>query len=214
MRISIPPSSRCPTLLATLSVEKGPRGSIHETEEMLRVGNSITGVGELVLDNNLIKLQPPKEGFCYFLSRLDYESLLRKQESSVRLWRILTVIFGVAACSTLLYILWKKFAHHRRSKKERSMLEEFNEQQRKRMRDRSEHRGEQCVSDHLFGVPEPRALMCVFRVWSCLCLPSVLRCLAKAKEMPNLQGSNRQGHTPVQQLMQKGIELSVNVKEK
>lgn len=136
-----------------------PKG-IHETEEMLRVGNSITGVGELVLDNNLIKLQPPKEGFCYFLSRLDYESLLRKQESSVRLWRILTVIFGVAACSTLLYILWKKFAHHRRSKKERSMLEEFNEQQRKRMRDLNIE--ESSVSQTTCSVCLSRERSCVF----------------------------------------------------
>uniref|UniRef100_A0A3Q3FW99 RING-type E3 ubiquitin transferase n=1 Tax=Labrus bergylta TaxID=56723 RepID=A0A3Q3FW99_9LABR len=76
-----------------------PKG-IHETEEMLRLGDSVTGVGELVLDNNLIKLQPPKQGFQYFLTRLDYESLLRKQGNSVRLWRILTLLFGVAACST------------------------------------------------------------------------------------------------------------------
>ncbi|XP_028266847.1 mitochondrial ubiquitin ligase activator of NFKB 1 [Parambassis ranga] len=111
-----------------------PKG-IHETEEMLRVGDSVTGVGELVLDNNLIKLQPPKQGFSYFLTRLDYESLLRRQGNSVRLWRILTVVFGVAACSTLFFILWRRYRHHRDSRRERSMLEEFKEQQRKRMRD-------------------------------------------------------------------------------
>ncbi|XP_056279282.1 mitochondrial ubiquitin ligase activator of NFKB 1 [Pseudoliparis swirei] len=111
-----------------------PKG-IHETEEMLRLGDSVTGVGELVLDNNLIKLQPPKQGFRYFLTRLDYESLLKKQGNSVRLWRILTVVFGVAACSTLLLILWKRYFHHRESKKERSMLEEFKEKQKKRMRE-------------------------------------------------------------------------------
>uniref|UniRef100_A0A3Q3G1J7 RING-type E3 ubiquitin transferase n=1 Tax=Labrus bergylta TaxID=56723 RepID=A0A3Q3G1J7_9LABR len=97
-----------------------PKG-IHETEEMLRLGDSVTGVGELVLDNNLIKLQPPKQGFQYFLTRLDYESLLRKQGNSVRLWRILTLLFGVAACSTLIFILWKRYVHHREGKKERSI---------------------------------------------------------------------------------------------
>lgn len=109
-----------------------PKG-IHETEEMLRLGESVTGVGELVLDNSLVKLQPPKQGFRYFLSRLDYESLLKKQESGVKLWRILTLVFGVAACSVILFILWKQYVHHRKSKKDRSMLEEFKEQQRKRM---------------------------------------------------------------------------------
>uniref|UniRef100_H3D4F1 RING-type E3 ubiquitin transferase n=1 Tax=Tetraodon nigroviridis TaxID=99883 RepID=H3D4F1_TETNG len=59
-----------------------PKG-IHETEEMLRVGDSLTGVGELVLDNHLIKLQPPKPGFCYFLTRMDYDGLLRRQSNSL-----------------------------------------------------------------------------------------------------------------------------------
>ncbi|XP_047467941.1 mitochondrial ubiquitin ligase activator of NFKB 1 [Mugil cephalus] len=117
-----------------------PKG-IHETEEMLRVGDNVTGVGELVLDNNLIKLQPPKQGFCYFLTRLDYESLLRRQSNSVRLWRILTVLFGVAACSALAFILWKRYAHNRQCKKEKSILEEFKEQQRKRMRELNRDEG-------------------------------------------------------------------------
>ncbi|XP_033825605.1 mitochondrial ubiquitin ligase activator of NFKB 1 [Periophthalmus magnuspinnatus] len=111
-----------------------PKG-IHEIEEMLRVGDSVTGVGELVLDNSLIKLQPPKEGYCYFLSRSDYDSLLRKQESSVRMWKIITIIFGVAACSTLVYILWKKVAHYRQKKRKRGLMEEFEEQQRQRIQD-------------------------------------------------------------------------------
>ncbi|CAN9515651.1 unnamed protein product [Ophioblennius macclurei] len=109
---------------------------IEETEEMLRLGDSVTGVGELVLDNNTIRLQPPKQqGFCYFLTRLDYESLLRKQEGNVRLWRVLTVLFGVAACSTLFYILWRSYMRHRKRKEERRILEEFKEQQKKRMRE-------------------------------------------------------------------------------
>ncbi|XP_026224820.1 mitochondrial ubiquitin ligase activator of NFKB 1b [Anabas testudineus] len=111
-----------------------PKG-IHETEEMLRLGDSVTGVGELVLDNNLIKLQPPKQGFHYFLTRLDYESLLRKQGNSVRLWRILTLVFGITAFSTLIFIVWKRYVQRRQKKKERSVLEEFKEQQKKRMRE-------------------------------------------------------------------------------
>lgn len=102
---------------------------------MLRLGDSVTGVGELVLDNNLIKLQPPKQGFHYFLTRLDYESLLRKQGNSVRLWRILTLVFGITAFSTLIFIVWKRYVQRRQKKKERSVLEEFKEQQKKRMRE-------------------------------------------------------------------------------
>ncbi|XP_030590673.1 mitochondrial ubiquitin ligase activator of NFKB 1 isoform X1 [Archocentrus centrarchus] len=136
-----------------------PKG-IHETEEMLRVGDSVTGVGELVLDNNLIKLQPPKQGFCYFLTRLDHESLLRKQGNSVRLWRILAVVFGMAACSTLIYILWKQYMHRKQSKKERSMLKEFKEQQRKRLRELNIEEGS--VSPTSCTVCLSRDRSCVF----------------------------------------------------
>uniref|UniRef100_A0A3Q3FXQ7 RING-type E3 ubiquitin transferase n=1 Tax=Labrus bergylta TaxID=56723 RepID=A0A3Q3FXQ7_9LABR len=136
-----------------------PKG-IHETEEMLRLGDSVTGVGELVLDNNLIKLQPPKQGFQYFLTRLDYESLLRKQGNSVRLWRILTLLFGVAACSTLIFILWKRYVHHREGKKERSMLEEFKEKQKKRMRELNIE--ESSVSPSSCTVCLSRERSCVF----------------------------------------------------
>ncbi|XP_070695821.1 mitochondrial ubiquitin ligase activator of NFKB 1 [Pempheris klunzingeri] len=136
-----------------------PKG-IHETEEMLRLGDSITGVGELVLDNNLIKIQPPKQGFRYFLTRMDYESLLRKQGNSVRLWRILTVVFGVAACSALVFILWKRYVHHRQTKKERGMLEEFKEQRRRRMRELSLE--ESSVSPTSCTVCLSRERSCVF----------------------------------------------------
>ncbi|KAJ8016920.1 hypothetical protein DPEC_G00012360 [Dallia pectoralis] len=111
-----------------------PKG-IHETEEMLRLGESVTGVGELVLDNNLVKLQPPKQGLRYFLSRLDYNSLLEKQQSGVRVWRVLTAVFGVVASSSLLYILWRQWVCHRQKRKEKNVLQEFKEQRRRRMRE-------------------------------------------------------------------------------
>lgn len=136
-----------------------PKG-IHETEEMLRVGDSVTGVGELVLDNNLIKLQPPKQGFCYFLTRLDYDGLLRKQSSSLRLWQVLTFLLGVAACSTLLFILWRRYQHHRRSRKERVMLEAFARQQKQRLRELN--MDESCLAPNICSICLSRQRACVF----------------------------------------------------
>ncbi|XP_056131151.1 mitochondrial ubiquitin ligase activator of NFKB 1 [Lampris incognitus] len=136
-----------------------PKG-IQETEEMLRLGESVTGVGELVLDNTMVKLQPPKQNFQYFLSRLDYESLLRKQENGVRIWRVLTVALGVAACSTLLFILWKWYLHFRQRRKEKSILEEFKEQQRKRMRELNVE--ESSISPSACTVCLSRERSCVF----------------------------------------------------
>ncbi|CAL8368147.1 unnamed protein product [Lota lota] len=137
-----------------------PKG-VHETEEMLRLGESVTGVGELVLDHNLVKLQPPKQGLPYFLSRLDHESLLSKQESGVRVWRALTVAFGAAACSLLLLLLWRRYEQHRRAREERSVLREFKEQQRRRMR-------EMDVDEE--AVPPGACTVCLSRERSCVFL--------------------------------------------
>ncbi|NXN83973.1 MUL1 ligase, partial [Bombycilla garrulus] len=105
-----------------------PKG-IQETEQMLKVGTALTGVGELVLDNATIKLQPPKQGMPYYLSSLDFESLLQKQESSVRFWKILTVVFGFATCAVLAFLLRKQYRHHRERQHLRQMQEEFRQAQ-------------------------------------------------------------------------------------
>ncbi|KAM6998929.1 mitochondrial ubiquitin ligase activator of NFKB 1 [Passerculus sandwichensis] len=105
-----------------------PKG-IQETEQMLKVGTALTGVGELVLDNATIKLQPPKQGMPYYLSSLDFESLLQKQESSVRFWKLLTVVFGFATCAVLFFLLRKQYRHHRERQHLRQMQEEFRQAQ-------------------------------------------------------------------------------------
>ncbi|XP_029434834.1 mitochondrial ubiquitin ligase activator of NFKB 1 [Rhinatrema bivittatum] len=101
-----------------------PKG-LQETEEMLKIGVAITGVGELILDNKTIKLQPPKSGMQYYLSSLDFDTLLQKQESRLRLWKILTVVFGMATCASLFFILRRKYRHHKEKQHLQRMQDEF-----------------------------------------------------------------------------------------
>lgn len=108
-----------------------PQG-VTEMEDMLRLGASITGVGELVLDGGVVRLQPPKQGLRYFLSSMDYDTLLESQKSSVRFWRVLTALMGLAAFATLAYVLWRRYTWHREKKKVREMMEELEEQRRRR----------------------------------------------------------------------------------
>lgn len=146
------------------------------------MGASVTGVGELVLDNNLIKLQPPKQGFCYFLSRLDYDSLLRKQSSSLRLWQILTFLLGAAACSTLLLVLWRRCERRRRSRRERVLLEEFARQQKERLQELNVD--ESRLSPNVCSICLSRERSCVFLECAHVCtcaqcadaLPAPQRC--------------------------------------
>lgn len=136
-----------------------PKG-IHETEEMLRVGESVTAVGELVLDNHVLKLQPPKQGFCYFLSRLDYDGLLRRQSGSLRVWWLLSLLLGGVACSTLLYVLWRRYERRRRRRKERRLLEEFARQQKERLHQLKVD--ECCLSPSVCSICLSRQRSCVF----------------------------------------------------
>ncbi|XP_065552555.1 mitochondrial ubiquitin ligase activator of NFKB 1 [Lathamus discolor] len=118
-----------------------PKG-IQETEQMLKVGTALTGVGELVLDNATIKLQPPKQGMPYYLSAMDFDSLLHRQESSVRFWKILTVVFGFATCAILFVILRKQYQHHRERQHLRQMQDEFRQAQERLMREMNVEGGE------------------------------------------------------------------------
>ncbi|OCT73456.1 mitochondrial ubiquitin ligase activator of nfkb 1 isoform X2 [Xenopus laevis] len=103
-----------------------PKG-VQETEEMLKIGATITGVGELVLDNKTIKLQPPKDGMLFYLSSMDYEGLLEKQEVQMRWWRILSIVFGVASCITLFFILRRKYRHYKEKQHLKNLQREFEE---------------------------------------------------------------------------------------
>ncbi|KAM6046171.1 mitochondrial ubiquitin ligase activator of NFKB 1 [Theristicus caerulescens] len=118
-----------------------PKG-IQETEQMLKVGTALTGVGELVLDNTVIKLQPPKQGMPYYLSAVDFDSLLQKQESNVRFWKILTVVFGFATCAILFFILRKQYRHHRERQHLKQMQDEFRQAQGRLMREMNVEGGE------------------------------------------------------------------------
>lgn len=108
-----------------------PQG-VTEMEEILRLGASITGVGELVLDGGVVRLQPPKQGLRYFLSSLNYDTLLESHKSSARFWKILTTLMGLAASATLVYVLWRRYVWHKEKKKGLELMEEFEEQRRRR----------------------------------------------------------------------------------
>ncbi|KAG2462340.1 MUL1A ligase, partial [Polypterus senegalus] len=80
---------------------------LEEKEEMLKVGSTLTGFGELVLDSNrVLRLRPPMDGNKYMLIISDYWSYLKQQESSVMLCKVLTAVFGMtAALSSLCFLI-------------------------------------------------------------------------------------------------------------
>ncbi|XP_028254261.1 mitochondrial ubiquitin ligase activator of nfkb 1-A-like [Parambassis ranga] len=73
-----------------------------ETEEMLRVGTRVTGVGQLTLDpDGTLNLRPPSDGTKYFLSMADYDTLRKQYSAATKAWKRFAVIFALAGAAAL-----------------------------------------------------------------------------------------------------------------
>lgn len=85
-----------------------------ELEEMLLEGTVLTGVGEIVLENNCVKLKPPTNNLSYFLTNLSKEALIRKLDVDVKLFRVFTIfsslvgVFLISWITKSLYASWKR----------------------------------------------------------------------------------------------------------
>uniref|UniRef100_A0A1A7XF52 RING-type E3 ubiquitin transferase n=2 Tax=Iconisemion striatum TaxID=60296 RepID=A0A1A7XF52_9TELE len=87
-------------VLQALSGEK-PDAMVEE-EEMLRVGSSLTGFGEVVLEGGQVaKLQAPKDGHQYILVSSDYRSFMDRHEASASMWKTLTAVTGITGAALL-----------------------------------------------------------------------------------------------------------------
>ncbi|XP_054840138.1 mitochondrial ubiquitin ligase activator of nfkb 1-A-like [Eublepharis macularius] len=111
-----------------LSGEK-PKGFL-ETEEMLLVGSSLTGIGELVLHpDGSLHLQPPTDGAGYFLRLGDWQTLLAELESASSFWKWATLLCGLAAVATLLHALCRAYRNHQLKQEKEEQRREFEELQ-------------------------------------------------------------------------------------
>ncbi|XP_017351833.1 mitochondrial ubiquitin ligase activator of nfkb 1-A [Ictalurus punctatus] len=107
-----------------LSGEKS-KGQL-ETEEMLRVGVSITAAGELILDSDrLLKLRPPTDGSTYFLTTTDFESLRLGQEGQASCWWALAGIFALVGVAVVLWAGLRSYRQIQRKWQRERMRREF-----------------------------------------------------------------------------------------
>ncbi|RVE61613.1 hypothetical protein OJAV_G00172390 [Oryzias javanicus] len=91
-----------------LSGEK-PVG-LEEVEELLRVGSTVTGFGEVVLEGDqVIRLQPPKDGRKYFLTPTDHRGFISQHEGVASLWKTLSAITGITGAAILTGFVYSFF---------------------------------------------------------------------------------------------------------
>ncbi|XP_072219148.1 mitochondrial ubiquitin ligase activator of nfkb 1-A [Leuresthes tenuis] len=93
-----------------LSGEK-PKGLL-EIEEMLKVGTTITGVGELILDTDgTLSLRPPSDSSQYFLSMADFETLRRENDNMAAWWKVLAVASALAGAAVFFWASLRYYRH-------------------------------------------------------------------------------------------------------
>lgn len=156
-----PAEQSLPNIVVHYISGERPKG-ITEMEQMLRTGHAVTGVGELVLDNNLIRLQPSRQGLQYCLCRLDFKSLVQRHESKVRQWKILTLLFGVATCAAICFVLWRRYQRRRLEQEQTRQQEEMMAMKKQRMQELNLKEDE--VSNNACAI-------CLIRDWNCVFLP-------------------------------------------
>lgn len=122
---------------------------LETTEELLREGALITGVGELVLKQNKeLAMQVPSNGAPYFLTMLPMSSLIRRLEQQKKTYRLFTLLFGavgVVLAGWLTRKWWKIRAHKLEQEKQKRHLEETRKERRRRVRDHDLPENQLCV---------------------------------------------------------------------
>ncbi|KAK7087528.1 mitochondrial ubiquitin ligase activator of NFKB 1-like [Littorina saxatilis] len=111
---------------------------IQETEEMLVVGTSLMGIGEIFLEDGRVKIRPPEtDSAKYFLTQLSKNQLIKKLQSQSLTLKIFTVIFGVVATSLIGFMIWRLAKRYLELKKTQK---DFDEIRRSALRRRGEAR--------------------------------------------------------------------------
>ncbi len=81
--------------------------AMEESEELLRVGSTVTGFGEVVLEGGqVMRLQAPQDGRKYILVPTDHRSFLDGHERSASMWRTLTAVTGITGASILAKVIF------------------------------------------------------------------------------------------------------------
>ncbi|XP_010890228.1 mitochondrial ubiquitin ligase activator of nfkb 1-A [Esox lucius] len=75
-----------------------------ETEELLRVGTTMTGFGEVVLEGGTgttMRLQAPQDGRLYILVPTNYRGFIERHEGTANMWKLMTALCGFTGASLL-----------------------------------------------------------------------------------------------------------------
>lgn len=122
---------------------------VQSTELMLRKGVMVSGIGELVSDNNgTLRIQPPSNGAPFYLTSMQVNSLIKKLDGSKKNYRILCILFGSIGI-VLLGVIIRKYWHMKiqlaEETRKKIQLEESRRERRRIMRENDLPENQVCV---------------------------------------------------------------------
>nr|CAD7462771.1 unnamed protein product [Timema tahoe] len=126
---------------------------LQSTEELLREGTILTGIGELTSTStggttDGLKLQPPSDGTPFYLTTLPISSLIRRLDDQRRTYRVLTVIFGGVGLVLLGMMTrrwWKERERLRVVEQAKRQLEQTRKERRRQVRETNLPEYQLCV---------------------------------------------------------------------
>ncbi|PSN44666.1 hypothetical protein C0J52_15743 [Blattella germanica] len=144
------------------------RRGVQTTEEMLREGTYVTGIGEISTIDGSMKLQTPSDGSPFYLTVLPISSLIRKLEDQKRIYRLLTILFG--GIGLLIFGImtrhwWRERLSRIQQELVRRQLEATRKERRRRVRDTDVPETHLCVVCHHF----PREVILLPCGHVCIC---------------------------------------------
>lgn len=78
-----------------------------ESEELLRVGRTLTGFGEVVLEGGqVMRLQAPQDGRKYVLVLSDHKSFIDRHETVASMWKTLCAVTGLTGASVIANVIY------------------------------------------------------------------------------------------------------------
>lgn len=79
-----------------------------ESEELLLVGSTLTGFGEVVMEGGrVMRLQAPADGRRFVLVSGDHRSFLDRHQRSASMWKKLTAVSGLTGAALLAGVIYR-----------------------------------------------------------------------------------------------------------
>ncbi|XP_034182656.1 mitochondrial E3 ubiquitin protein ligase 1 [Osmia lignaria lignaria] len=122
---------------------------LQSTEELLREGAVMTGIGELTrVKSKTLVLQPPLNGTPFYLTSMSISSLIRKLDDRKRTYRMLCIMFGAIGLligGIVFRRYWKDRSEQRIAEELRQSLAASRKERRQRVRDTDLREDQLCV---------------------------------------------------------------------